>query len=97
MYAITNEHQLAHTRAGPWNQDHETLALGSKEASVTLKDLRPATVYKVRIIAQNALGKSAPCSELLIKTEDEGESMASLYYVSACHSMREGSSLQFPS
>lgn len=59
--------------AGPWNQDHETLAIGSKESSVTLKDLRPATVYKVRIIAQNTLGKSVPSPELLIKTEEEGE------------------------
>jgi hypothetical protein len=60
--------------SGPWNQETETVIVGSKQLSVPLTGLKPNTVYKIRAFARNALGKSPPSEELLVKTEDEGSS-----------------------
>ena len=56
-----------------WNGgDHEVMTVAATEMSASISGLEPSTLYKFRILAKNALGKSAPSADLLIKTEEEG-------------------------
>lgn len=57
-----------------WKSEQEyTFSVGPKENTATLAGLSPNTVYKVRLFAQNLLGKSLASDDLVIRTEDEGE------------------------
>lgn len=56
-----------------WNQGgHESISIDPNENSATISGLKSSTSYKIRVYAVNALGRSGPSNELLIRTEEEG-------------------------
>ena len=57
-----------------WKSEQEyTFSVGPKENTATLTGLQPNTVYKVRVFAQNLLGKSPASDDLVVRTEEEGK------------------------
>ncbi len=50
----------------------ETASVDPKDLSVVITSLMPETLYRFRVIAQNALGRSKPSQETIIRTEEEG-------------------------
>ncbi|KFM81636.1 Down syndrome cell adhesion molecule-like protein Dscam2, partial [Stegodyphus mimosarum] len=59
-----------------WNGQTSQLIVSSADTSATLRGLVPVTTYYVRIIAENALGRSQPSDVLEITTEEEAPSGA---------------------
>ncbi|GFW99045.1 down syndrome cell adhesion molecule [Trichonephila clavipes] len=57
-----------------WNGQTSQLIVSSAETIATLRGLTPVTTYYVRIIAENALGKSRPSEVLDVTTEEEAPS-----------------------
>ncbi|GBN27907.1 Down syndrome cell adhesion molecule [Araneus ventricosus] len=57
-----------------WNGHTSQLIISSADTAATLRGLTPITMYYIRIIAENSLGKSKPSKVLEVKTEEEAPS-----------------------
>ncbi|XP_035206928.1 Down syndrome cell adhesion molecule-like isoform X2 [Stegodyphus dumicola] len=57
-----------------WNGQTSQLIVSGAENSATLRALTPVTLYFVRVIAENAIGQSAPSQVINVTTEEEAPS-----------------------
>ena len=49
-----------------------TTEVPGTQTDTTLRGLRPRSLYKVHVVAENAVGRSPPSKVLTITTDDEG-------------------------
>ncbi|XP_054712904.1 cell adhesion molecule Dscam2-like [Uloborus diversus] len=54
-----------------WNGQTSQLIVSSAETTATLRGLTPVTSYYIRVIAENALGRSEPSEVVQLTTEEE--------------------------
>lgn len=55
-----------------WNGQTSQLIVSSAETTATLRGLTPVTSYYIRVIAENAIGRSEPSEVIEVTTEEEG-------------------------
>lgn len=56
-----------------WNGQTSQLIVSSAETTATLRGLTPVTSYYIRVIAENAIGRSEPSEVIEVTTEEEGK------------------------
>lgn len=55
-----------------WSTNSFAAEIGSSSNQIFITDLKPLSLYTVRVLAVNPLGESDPSQTLTIKTEEEG-------------------------
>lgn len=61
--------------AGTWEHDIERVSVAGHETLVSVMNLRPATTYNFRIVAENDLGTSEVSEMVTIISAEEGRSI----------------------
>lgn len=61
---------------GTWQQDQDTVLVPGSNTVAGVFNLRPATTYHLRIVAENEIGESDPSDTVTIITAEEGENDA---------------------
>ena len=54
-----------------WQGPNQEITLDGSENKATIDELRPATTYSVRVVAENTLGPGAASQELHVRTDEE--------------------------
>ena len=49
-----------------------TTEVPGTQTDITLRGLKPRSLYKVHVVAENAVGRSSPSKILTVTTDDEG-------------------------
>jgi hypothetical protein len=58
---------------GTWGPDTDTVLVPGQQTAAGVFNLRPATTYHLRIVAENEIGKSEPSDTVPIITAEEGK------------------------
>ncbi|XP_049782628.1 Down syndrome cell adhesion molecule-like protein Dscam2 [Schistocerca cancellata] len=54
-----------------WQGPSQEMTVDGKQNSAVVSQLHPATLYSIRVVAENNLGPGAPSQEMLARTEEE--------------------------
>lgn len=74
----TNEIWLQQISKGTWEADIDRVLVPGNQIEAGVFNLRPATTYHLRIVAENEIGSSEPSDVVTIITAEEGTLFLSL-------------------
>lgn len=66
---------------GTWQADQDTVLVPGSNTVAGVFNLRPATTYHLRIVAENEIGESEPSDTVTIITAEEGERQINTYFI----------------